>query len=297
MEEYNLDREIESMMAYMSLSVRQAKSPLSIHYFDGAESIARLLSREARESGCSILMHPEAPRADVLDGLTPPEAVEQIWSPEYLQDRVDISIVQSPHEALASEIQFRLFRLKEISTKEARGHAKRIYSRMFRLSGADIRPDGSYYARHIDCIAWVNRHWISCTGSSDCRSGDDSWRGHPALCIAAQGTRHCIWRVEIGWSDQPSVSFSTDPVGVREVFRLRDIPDGKQRRTALRHWVTEHWRQNRDTDGAEAIKVHEHLRGTTSFTWRGLRCRIVTSQLDLERVAPQPKSDSKSDGI
>jgi hypothetical protein len=50
--------------------------------------------------------------------------------------------------------------------------------------------------------------------------------------------RRYLWSVLIGEAeDEPRGRFVTDPLGVREVFRLRDVPPGKQRRAALLHWV------------------------------------------------------------
>lgn len=78
------------------------------------------------------------------------------------------------------------------------------------------------------------------------------------------------------------ISLATDAVGAKEVFRLRDIPDGRARRSALRHWVSEHWRLDvRDVN--EELLVREHLRGQRDFSWSGLQCRITPSDLDFAR--------------
>jgi len=50
----------------------------------------------------------------------------------------------------------------------------------------------------------------------------------------------------------------------------------------LRPWVQEHYRQNRTNPEVE-IKVREHMRGATDFSWQDLNCRIRPSQFDVER--------------
>jgi hypothetical protein len=108
--------------------------------------------------------------------------------------------------------------------------------------------------------------------------------GHIQLAMGLAFTRQYQWTVSMGWEGCPSVMFPTDPVGAREAFRLRDIPNGKSRRAALRHWVSGHWRQSR-TDPAEESKVRAHLRGATEFNWNGLTCRIKPSAEDVKSTA------------
>jgi len=109
---------------------------------------------------------------------------------------------------------------------------------------------------------------------------------HRNLCLQValgmQFTKRYQWRVYLAHEGFPGVEFPTDPEGARAVFRLRDIPEGKSRRAALRHWVSEHWRGRRD--GTDEVLVHEYLRGATSFTWNGLICRLTPSPFDIERA-------------
>jgi hypothetical protein len=92
------------------------------------------------------------------------------------------------------------------------------------------------------------------------------------------------WRVYFALDEHPGIELPTDPVGARAAFRLRDLPAGQGRRAALRHWVTEHWRQSRD-DAAEERLVREHLRGERRFAWHGLHCEITPSLDDQARAA------------
>lgn len=91
------------------------------------------------------------------------------------------------------------------------------------------------------------------------------------------------WFVDFGFEGTPMVSLKTDPIGAREAFRLRDMPNGGTRRAALRHWVREHWRRGRGVTATEEHEVRAHLRGATEFAWNGLRCRIRPSVVDVLR--------------
>lgn len=103
------------------------------------------------------------------------------------------------------------------------------------------------------------------------------------------------WRVCLGYAGFPTLGLVTDPEGARAAFRLRDIPNGASRRAALRNWVSGHYRTKPtgdDYDG-EAIKVIEHLRGATKFTWNGLMCEVRPSAYDLRR-AEKLKADKRN---
>jgi hypothetical protein len=111
-------------------------------------------------------------------------------------------------------------------------------------------------------------------------------------------THYYDWRVELGFQMPgktllPTVSLSTDAAGAKSAYRLRDIPAGKTRRDALRHWVSTHWRKNA-YDPEEEIKIWAHLRGVEEFSHNGLKCRIIPSAYDLKKAAEyQKKSKEK----
>lgn len=79
--------------------------------------------------------------------------------------------------------------------------------------------------------------------------------------------------------DIPSISLITDPTGVKELWKLRDIPSGKKRRQSLLHWVSEHWRANR-TDPEMESYVRRQLRGHTKFTHGDFSVDIHISESD-----------------
>lgn len=91
------------------------------------------------------------------------------------------------------------------------------------------------------------------------------------------------WRVVIRFDGRkPGVMLFTDATGVKDFFRFRDVPEGKKRRDALLHWVTDHWRQNRRDPEIENY-VREFLRGSREFSWHGLSGTIELPKTDLDR--------------
>lgn len=82
----------------------------------------------------------------------------------------------------------------------------------------------------------------------------------------------------------PSLTLLTDPTGVKEFWRLRDIPEGKKRRAALLHWVEAHWRQKRHDPDVE-VYVRKQMRGREELTQGQFKAKIIASEtdkLDLE---------------
>lgn len=126
------------------------------------------------------------------------------------------------------------------------------------------------------------------SGPMDKPINHDAHKDHEPRIAMAHGfalRRQYMWSVLLG-SDEgtPRARFMTDPVGAREAFRLRDLPPGKERRAALRHWVRSHWRKRRDLDEPHRAWVREHLRGAENFTWNGLRCQISPSGEDMAKA-------------
>ena len=63
---------------------------------------------------------------------------------------------------------------------------------------------------------------------------------------------------------------------------MRERDRKGDRRAALAHWVSEHFRQSRKSD--EMHKVREHLRGSVSCDWYGLEVCIEPSADDYVRL-------------
>jgi hypothetical protein len=106
-------------------------------------------------------------------------------------------------------------------------------------------------------------------------------RQTPALrtwVLSAQIYQRYFWRAVIPNAWGVRFAHWVSPRGILELFKDRDKPESG-RREALRHWVSNHSRVKRDGTAAE---VRAHLRGATSFIWRGSKVEIVPSDLDRE---------------
>ena len=99
--------------------------------------------------------------------------------------------------------------------------------------------------------------------------------------IGFQQSQEQHWIVQLQHEGAPAVVFTTDPAGAKEVFRLRDVPDGRKRRSSLINWVDSHYRQRHDDPDALTY-VRRHVRGATRFTWNGLICYIKPARRDAD---------------
>jgi hypothetical protein len=98
------------------------------------------------------------------------------------------------------------------------------------------------------------------------------------------------WHVRLGLPGAPRLSLPCSPEEARALFKTRDLPPGKERRAALRHWVSEHMR-GRGTD--EPVAVRQHLRGSTEFTLDAIQCELVPSDFDREKLAEAVRHSSR----
>lgn len=104
------------------------------------------------------------------------------------------------------------------------------------------------------------------------------------------------WRVSfLREGDTIGIEVPTDPLGISALFATRDLPEGRQRRAALQHWVEEHWREIRIDPDVET-KVRTHLRGSKQFTWNGLLCEVKPALMD-EQIAELAKEERGYDRL
>lgn len=105
------------------------------------------------------------------------------------------------------------------------------------------------------------------------------------LVASTQLYAEYVWTVTIGKIGSDfRFKVATDSVGARRLLSLRDVPDGRQRRAALRHWVSEHTRRIRRPEGEYETDVVTHLRGATPFTWDEFEGVVTPSPFDLRRA-------------
>jgi hypothetical protein len=196
-------------------------------------------------------------------------------------------------------------KMRSVGAKAVRGIATKLYPHMVRMDVAFFTDDGTYecirfHAGSPDGINWF---WLGKRSAGTVSRFSDGvhmtdysffpFAGHIQVAIAQMVTREFDWTVRLGLDNSPTIDFCTDPVGVRAAFRLRDLPAGKARRAALRHWVTNHYRKKRKDPKALSY-VRAHLRGAVDFNWNGLRGAIIPSSFDLrnakEGILPEPET-------
>jgi hypothetical protein len=205
--------------------------------------------------------------------------------PDDLDGRVDVATVSLDGEGGDwREGRFAITRLRGLNAADVRGRAKRIMKHFVEVSRVWVRGETTALAsRHLmgsngDCRWTALEPWYEADAVID-----REWSRLVQALLGVQFTRRYYWSVELGYVGLPALRFPTDPIGAREIFRLRDIPEGKARREALRHWVRAHWRRRRE--GGDPVAVREFLRGQTTFVWEGLRCTLRPSNFDRDRDA------------
>lgn len=161
--------------------------------------------------------------------------------------------------------------LNEFKPQKWRGHIRVHLPKMAEFSISIVTPDGKKTSA-TTVLGLGKSAVINALGNSM-----DGTVEHLAVRIAGglMLRRRYNWSVLLGEGLGARARFITDLTGAREAFRLRDIPPGKMRRAALRHWVKEHWRKKRSAGLDDRTFVEQHLRGAQKFTWNGLRCAIV----------------------
>lgn len=107
--------------------------------------------------------------------------------------------------------------------------------------------------------------------------------------LVAWGVGH-LWSVTLAQADSPALRFFTSASGVQEFFTLRDRPEGRDRRSALRHWVRAHTRVLHGAAGRE-VSVRAHLRGAEAFDWFGLRGHVHAPEAE---TPPEPDAAPES---
>jgi hypothetical protein len=95
-----------------------------------------------------------------------------------------------------------------------------------------------------------------------------------------------LWRVIL--TDKKSgfsLLIPVDPKSLKDIFKLRDIPEGRERRVALKHWVSEHFKNAKGnlSSDEDLIYVHSYLRGQELFDWGTFTVEIKPSYQDVER--------------
>lgn len=101
----------------------------------------------------------------------------------------------------------------------------------------------------------------------------------PFACGVEQSKRG-YWQVLTKFDTVcPRLTLLTDATGVKDFWKLRDIPEGRKRRDALLHWVSDHWRKDR-TDPDVEVYVRRHMRGSEDIKQGQFEAKVTPSEVD-----------------
>lgn len=261
-----LEKTIDDLTTYLALASSGKQFGVGLNYFTGIEVFL--------PEAVKIIMakHADVPIINTRVGLGDVSAFD----------------VSTMGQAVDPSHLFGLTRFRRVSMSQVRGKVSRVLPFMVESGAALVARSGKVLAG--DRVIWASPDGLNgwhCVGPSNLPNYRQSMYGDDLvslrLSLGIHFARDYDWCVHLGYAGCPTINFPTDPTGVLEVFRLRDLPEGKKRRDALLHWVREHWRRRR-SDPTAFAKVKEHLRGKTTFVWNGLQCLIKPAPFDLRRL-------------
>lgn len=288
---------LENMFVYLGC----ANIPTQ-HDMDGAVPLESLVNGDRNDVAC---FKP----ADI--SIMPTTwSTKAVW---FTGDHLGLSTVENVHWSEVSQRITQLMpylKMQGISTRrgitdKSDGFVRFFYSEIDRFGSFVKFPIRREYLRDMVVKRIYNPQWllefargemrcISSQSDSVFRDKDLSFLA-PFMCGVAQslGT---YWLVRTQFDSVcPSLTLLTDPTGVKEFWKLRDVPAGRTRRAALLHWVEQHWRQMRQDPDVESF-VRRHMRGQKVLTHGFFRAEITPSTrdtLEAERASDERKQMRK----
>lgn len=142
-----------------------------------------------------------------------------------------------------------------------------------------------YYQKQEDVLKWM--HEGALDENSAYRQSIKSL--HMALNFAL--TYYYEWSCYIKETpDSLGVRIPIHPSSSKEIFIMRNLPEGKTRKSAIVNFVTNHYRTIKGyNDNERQVLVKQHLRGDLKFNWRGLEVHITPSQYDIDKLGSTKK--------
>jgi len=182
------------------------------------------------------------------------------------------------------------YSFRMVSTTDSDGFVRMHYSELDRFGRFVKFPVRPLYTSELSLKSLFNPGWTMEFADSGMRvlssDSDEVFESKrisflaPFLCGVAQSIK-TYWQVKARFDSVcPSLTLLTDPTGVKEFWKLRDVPEGRQRRSALMHWVDSHWRQQRNDPDVESF-VRKHIRGESKIRQGQFEAEIIPSQSDL----------------
>lgn len=256
---------------------------------DGAIPIESLLDAGERTSTVSCL----APAR--LVSLPPDWAIKAVW---FSGEHLGLSTVQNIHWSIVSQRFSDVRSMMAASgqsirkagiTSESDAFVKLLYSEIDRFGRFVKFPVNRRWHRPFFIKKAFNPSWLLEFRKEEMRcvspDSDSVYADKrlsflaPFLCGLAQSLGS-YWQVKTRFDEVcPSLTLLTDPTGVKEFWKLRDVPTGRTRRAALLHWVEQHWRQTRNDPEVEAF-VRAHMKGESALKHGKFEAVITPSTED-----------------
>ena len=89
--------------------------------------------------------------------------------------------------------------------------------------------------------------------------------------------------------DSLGVRIPIHPSSSKEVFMMRNLPEGKTRKRAIVNFVKDHYRTIKGNGNERNVLIKKHFRGDLKFNWRGLEVHITPSPYDLRKYKSNKK--------
>lgn len=183
-----------------------------------------------------------------------------------------------------------LARLFSADNKEIRGRTRLFATKNVIYVYGFMSDDGDWWAEQQIC-GLVGGKWVGidvevarAKGGYTCRrtkSDPSELNNTIAVTFSIALTERYSWHVAFGAEDGPRVVMPTDAKGASTIFKDREKASNESRRSALRHWVVNHYRSTTDS----LAYVRDHLRGAVRFVWKDTPVELLVSSYDLERDA------------
>jgi hypothetical protein len=279
---------LETMFVYLGCANIETQEAM-----DGAiplESAANAV----RDAGESVARF----KPSAIEEMNPSWSTKAVW---FSGDHLGLSTVENVHWSEMSRIfepvvkSYRIAGLcgRVAATGQSDGFVKLYYSEIDKYGRFVKFPIRRKVVGEAVVKKLYNPSWLfefRCSEMRCLRSdSDEAYRSKriefltPFLCGVAQSLGS-YWLVKTRFDAVcPSLTLLTDPLGVKEFWKLRDIPAGKKRRVALLHWVEQHWRQTRNDPDVELF-VRKHLRGASEMTLGQFKAEITPSRNDSVAV-------------
>lgn len=174
-----------------------------------------------------------------------------------------------------------LTRLATIGPKDVRGCARIIPSKL--LSYSSVAFVNGIAHPTVAALGMLGNQWRVIDPTSMAISSQEAVRTVADMAVGLVLEARYNWHIAVGYSDtSPRLLLPTGPKGAMAFLKHREVEPGQERRAAIKHWVSQHYRENSENEDS-IVFVRQHLRGHTQFLWNGLFCELLVSEYDLER--------------